>query len=474
VDAAAWIGLVLALFAGAALTAGWMSSRHRASAESARRSFDELQSQLAASREQAGRLDALVGERTRRIEGLERDLFEKSSALDRLRDELATLNNQLTEVRTQRDAERTQAAEKLEVLNNARQELSLQFKALAQEILEDKSKRFAEQNRQSMGQLLDPLRERIIEFRSKVEEIHRLDTEQQAVLRTELGQLRNLNQEMSQQAHELATALRGQSKKQGNWGELILANVLERSGLQEGRDFRREVSFDTDEGKKRPDVIVYLPQNRHLVIDAKVSLNAYTRYVNADDEADRRQALREHVQAVSNRIRELSARDYFDLPGINSPEMVFMFIPVESAFVEALRADETLLEEAVGQNILVSTPTTLLTSLNIVRQLWRFEQQNRHSAELADRASKVYQKLQGFLASMQALGRQLDQARSSYEKAMGQLVSGRGNLITQAREFERLGVAVQSALPEELVSKAELEIDWEPSAEPASPDSGTA
>jgi hypothetical protein len=267
---------------------------------------------------------------------------------------------------------------------------------------------------------------------------------------------------MTEEAHGLATALKGQAKKQGNWGELVLGNVLDRSGLREGKDFKREVSFNTEEGRKRPDVVIYLPQAKHLVIDAKVSLNAYTRYVNAEDDLDRQQALQEHVSAVASRIQELSNRAYFDLPGLNTPEMVFMFIPIESAFVEALRADESLFQKAIEQNVLVATPTTLLTSLNIVRQLWRFEEQNAHTAELADRAGKVYKKLVSFLGSMEAVGKQLDKAKESFGTAMGQLYTGKGNLIGQAKEFEKLGVSVQTPLPEHLVAKAALELEHLP------------
>jgi len=264
---------------------------------------------------------------------------------------------------------------------------------------------------------------------------------------------------MTAEAHDLATALKGQAKQQGNWGELILGNVLDRSGLRDGIDFKREVSFNTADGRKRPDVIIYLPQNKHLVVDAKVSLNAYTRYVNAELEADREIALREHVSAIASRIQELSDRSYFELPGLNTPEMVFMFIPIESAFVEALKADENLFQKAIEQNVLVATPTTLLTSLNIVRQLWRFEEQNAHSAELADRAGKVYKKLVTFLSSLENVGKQLDRARESYDQAMGQLVHGKGNLINQAKDFERLGVSVQNALPENLLARAALELE---------------
>jgi DNA recombination protein RmuC len=373
-----------------------------------------------------------------------------------------SLTTEMAELNTRLEAERRQAQEKLTLLLEAKEALSNQFKSLANDILEEKSKRFTEQNQTNIGQLLNPLKDRIMEFKTKVEEIHTKDTEQQATLKAELTQLKDLNRQMTEEAHGLATALKGQAKKQGNWGELVLGNVLDRSGLREGQDFKREVSFNTEEGRKRPDVIIYLPQSKHLVIDAKVSLNAYTRYVNAEDDIIRQQALQEHVSAVSSRIQELSNRAYFELPGLNSPEMVFMFIPIESAFVEALRADENLFQKAIEQNVLVATPTTLLTSLNIVRQLWRFEEQNAHTAELADRAGKVYKKLVTFLGSMEAVGKQLDKAKESFNSAMGQLYTGKGNLIGQAKEFEKLGVSVQTPLPEHLVAKSALELEHLP------------
>jgi len=296
-------------------------------------------------------------------------------------------------------------------------------------------------------------------FREKVEQIHLRETEQRVQLRTELQNLQQLNHAITEQAEKLTTALQGQKKVQGNWGELMLENVLDNAGLRAGVDYKREVSFTGEAGRQRPDVIVYLPGDKHLIIDAKTSLAAYTRYVNAVEEAERKQALREHARAVADRIRELAERRYDRLPGLNSPEIVIMFIPVESAYVEALKADETLYQRALEQNVLVATPTTLLTSLNIVRQLWRFEDQNKHTAELADRAERFYNKLNSFLTSMQEVGKKLDGAQSSYQRAFAQLYSGRGNLIKQAAEFKELGVAVQKELPAELVDKARLELD---------------
>ena len=416
---------------------------------------------------------ATRGERLRLLElnqdGMRLELVQAQRTQQQLHEQLATLGRELATATTRLEEERRQAEEKLSLLremsDTSRKALTDEFKNLANSIFEDKSKRFTEQNLEGLGQILTPFRERLSEFKTRVEEMHHQDAQQQASLKTELTQLKELNRQMTEEAHSLATALKGQSKMQGNWGELVLENVLARSGLQADRDYRREVSFTTESGRQRPDVIVYLPQQKHLIIDAKVSLNAYTRYVNADDELDRKAALREHVQAVSDRITELADRRYFDLGELNSPDMVFMFIPIESAFVEAMRADEQLFQKALERNVLVATPTTLLTSLNIVRQLWRFEHQNAHSAELADSASQLYQKFLGFISSMEDLGRKLDSAKASYTTAYSQLYSGRGNLIKRAKDFERLGVAVQKELPQELVDKAELELDYLPSVD---------
>lgn len=407
-----------------------------------------------AAQAQAERL-ARAEERAGRVTELEQRLHETRETLSRANAELAS-------TRALAEAERGQAEEKLTLLRDARDALALQFRTLANEILEEKSRRFTEQNQTHLGQLLDPLRERMTEFRSRIEEIHGKDIEQQTLLKAELARLHELNRQMTEEAHGLTVALKGQAKKQGNWGELVLGNVLDRSGLREGADYAREVSFETEDGRRRPDVVISLPQGKHLVIDAKVSLNAYTRYVNAEDDTSRELALREHIAAMSSRIQELSDRKYFQLPGLRTPEMVFMFVPVESAFAEALRADDTLFQRAIEQNVLVATPTTLLTSLNIVRQLWRFEEQNAHARELAKSAAGIHRKLVTFVETLQGVGAQLGRARESWDKAMNQLATGRGNLIRQAQRFEELGVPVQGDFPEALATRAALELDHPP------------
>ena len=433
-----------------------------ANLDAANQEVSVLKQAIADMREQVGMGNSTIELQTAQLVQLQQERIALKERSDLLTRDITLLNKQVSELATLLESERKQSQEKLHLLIDAREQLSDQFKSLANEILEDKSKRFAEQNQTNLGVLLGPLQTQIREFKAKVEDIHLKDTEQQATLKAELNQLKDLNRQITEEAHGLATALKGQFKMQGNWGEMVLENILDRSGLRSGKEYRREVSFNTATGRSRPDVIVYLPQEKHLIIDSKVSLNAYTRYVNGKDEIEQQLALKEHVVAISSRIKELSDRNYFELPGINSPEMVFMFIPIESAFVEALRADETLFQKAIEQNVLVATPTTLLTSLNIVRQLWRLEEQNLHTAALAERAAKVYKKLNTFLVSMMAVGNQLDKARDSYNTAMSQLTSGKDNLIKQANDFKKLGVAVQATFPENLLARAELELEHLP------------
>lgn len=353
----------------------------------------------------------------------------------------------------------------LNLLQDNKQQLKQEFELLANDILQRKGAEFTRQSQHNLQQLLQPLQADMKGFRDKVEAIHTEELKQRSELKTELVNLQKLNFAITDQAERLTNALQGQKKTQGNWGELMLENVLENSGLRAGIDFQREVSFQTEEGRRRPDVIVYLPQQKHLVIDAKTSLSAYTRFVNAEHDAERELALAEHCQAVKDRIHELADRNYYQLAGLHSPEVVFMFIPIESAYVEALKHEPQLYQRALERNVLVATPTTLLTSLNIVRQLWRFEDQNKHSAELAHRAEKFYTKLTGFLESMQGVGKQLDKAKESYDKAFGQLYSGKGNLIKQAAEFKELGVAVKTELAADLLEKARLELPESSAAE---------
>lgn len=386
-------------------------------------------------------------------EGLQQSLNQSQQAHNQLQVEQGKLQTLLAEKQSQFEDQQVR--------------LKQEFSQLAQEIIEQKTRSFKEQSELSLTQLLTPLHHDVKDFKQKVEQIQQSETEQRLALKVELQSLQKLNLNLSDQAHQLTQALQGQKKAQGNWGEMILERVLESAGLVAQRDYAREVSFNGEQGRQRPDVVIYLPGQKHLVVDAKTSLAAYSRFVNSDDESERQQALKEHVVALRERMKELSERDYFKLPGLVSPEVVILFVPIESAYVEAIKADDKLLDDAMKMQLLIATPSTLLSSVQIVRQLWRFAEQNKHSAELARRAELFYNKLQSFITSLQAVGNQLDRAKDSYEKAFGQLYSGRGNLIKQASEFKDLGVMVQKELPQDLVERAQLELieDLAPSHE---------
>lgn len=415
--------------------------------------------QLNDARTSLSSLQAMVQSKEEQIADLQNREQQASSNYQRCAAELQQLKQLQTELTTRMEEKERHVAEQLQLLQQNKAEFKSEFEALSNEILSRKETQLKELNRESLAGIINPIHEELKGFKSKVETIHQQETEQRVKLRTELENLQKLNQQITDQADKLTKALKGEKKVQGNWGELMLENVLDSSGLRLGIDYQREVHLEGDDGRFRPDVVVHLPQDKHMVIDAKTSLNAYTRFVNADDELERQAALKEHANAVKDRISELAKKDYGRLPGLNSPEVVIMFIPIESAYVEALRADESIFQKAIEQKVLVTTPTTLLTSLNIVRQLWRFEEQNKHTAELANRAERFYQKLNNFLESMMNVGKQIDKAKSNYDDALKQLYTGRGNLILQASQFKELGVAVSKELPAELVKAARLELN---------------
>lgn len=427
-----------------------------------RLTVSDLKSALAEEGKKAKGFEAANNDARAQLSELKEQLRAVGEKLEAMQGELAETKRQETKLQAELGEREASHARELANFEKQKASLSEQFKLLSNEILEAKTQALQESSKLSLNAVMTPFQQSIDTFKREVQEIHHRETTQQGELRKELEQLKTLNQQITTEAHELSTALRGQKKLQGNWGELVLENVLDRSGLQLGKDYKREVSITTEEGRQRPDAVVYLPQGRHLVIDAKVSLNAYSRFVNAEDEHERAVALKEHVQAVASRIKELADRDYYKLPGLNSPDMVFMFIPIESAFVEALKADETLFQQAIENNVLVATPTTLLTSLNIVRQLWRYEDQNKHTAALASRAEGVFKKLNTFLASFEKIKKGLETATEAYVKAEGQLVSGKANLVKQVGEFKNLAPAIKAQLPTYFVDKAALEIDFIP------------
>ena len=309
-----------------------------------------------------------------------------------------------------------------------------------------------------METLLKPFKEQLGDFRHKVEEARKEEHAGRAALKQQLETLHQLNQRITDEAGNLAKALKGDKKLQGNWGELQVEKILDNSGLVKGSEYEREPNFKDEEGQnKRPDFIVHLPEGKHLIIDSKVSLVAYMDYVKAEDDEARNTAINRHIQSIRNHINSLSGKDYPSLPEMKAPDFVFLFMPIEPAFISAFQYDQQLFNDAFEKRIVVVTPTTLLATLRTVANLWTIERQNANARKLADKAGSVYNKLRIFVEKMEKLDTQLSNARVTYDEAMGSLKHGRGNLISQADQFLALGVRVKKELPNKTLETADLE-----------------
>lgn len=406
----------------------------------------------------AGLESDLEGRRQRisQLEGERQALQARSEELGReLNDARVTLREQEVTL----DKERRSTHEKLELLERNRDALKQEFENLANKIFEQKSERFSQQTRTSLDTLLNPFRDQLQDFRKRVEDVYTTETRDRQALRSEIKSLQELNRQITEEASNLTRALKGDKKIQGNWGELILERVLEKSGLRKGVEYETQGSYrDSDNQLYRPDVIVHLPDSRNLIIDSKVSLVAYQQWVTEEDDSTvKEDALKQHVEAVRNHIRTLSEKDYSQLHGLHSPDFVLLFMPIEPAFVAAFQQDENLFAEAFERKIIVVTPTTLLATLRTIENIWRYERQSQNARRIAERAGAVYDKLRVFVEAMERLGSQLHTAQGTYDTAMNTLTRGRGNLISQANRFVELGVRVKKELPKGIIDQAEVD-----------------
>lgn len=365
---------------------------------------------------------------------------------------------ELREVSIRLEETRMAAEEKQRLLVNSEQRLNTQFENLANRIFENSGRRVDEQNRQSLHGLITPLREQLEGFRRQVQEGFGQEARERHTLAHEIRNLQRLNAQMAQEAVNLTNALKGDNKTQGNWGEVVLSRVLEASGLRAGHEYETQVSMQLEQkGRMQPDVIVRLPQGKDVVIDAKMALVAYERYFNSNDEVEQEAAVTAHIAAVRNHLRLLSRKDYQQLPGLRSLDYVLMFIPVEPAFLLAIDRQPELISEALNQNIMLVSPTTLLVALRTINNLWRYEHQSRNAQQIADRAARLYDKMRLFVDDMSALGQNLDKAQDSYHQAMKKLSEGRGNLIARTEEFRQLGVEVKRPINPQLAAQAQPE-----------------
>ena len=339
------------------------------------------------------------------------------------------------------DSERKQGLGRIESLNEAKEALTNQFKNLANEILEDKSKRFTEQNVASLDALLKPLQTKLSEFKEQVNTSYGNEARERFALKSEIERLANLNLRMSDETRSLTQALKGDSKVQGNWGELVLESILESSGLRKGEEYLVQDSHtQTDGSRLQPDVVVKLPEGRSLVVDSKVSITAYSRHAEATDPTISEQELAAHIQSLRQHIQGLSSKNYSSLYGIGSVDFVLMFVPIEPAFLLALKTAPNLYQEALAKNIVLVCPSTLMATLRTVAHLWRQDHQNRNALEIAKQCGTLYDKFVGFVDDLEKLGQRLDQAQTSYHDAFNKLKSGKGNLIRTAEKVRELGV----------------------------------
>ena len=353
--------------------------------------------------------------------------------------------------------ERKHATEKLLLLENGREELRLQFSQLAQQIFDEKSSRFSELNREKLDAILQPFNNQLTAFKQEINEISRHDSRERISLKSEIVQLRELNQQINREAVNLTNALKSDTKVQGNWGELVLERVLEKSGLRRGLEYDTQGGFrDNSNRLLKPDVVVHLPEDKDIIIDSKVSLIAWERYVTSDDEGERQIHLTAMIKAIHEHIATLSKKNYPELSGIHSLDFVLMFMPIEAAFSTAFREDDTLFVEALGKNIIIVTPTTLLAALRTIENIWQFEHQSKNSLEIARRASIIYDKFRSFMEDMEKIGKQLATCHTTYDSALLKLTRGRGNLIAQAEQLKELGVQVKKELPKSITELADL------------------
>ncbi|RCW24219.1 DNA recombination protein RmuC [Vibrio parahaemolyticus] len=406
-------------------------------------------------RQTHGKLMAAM-EKLRYFEAVKQERQQYFDELGQMREHKSRLETQLCEQQARHEQINQANAEKLQILEQAEARLKQQFEHLANQLFEEKTAKVDLQNRQSLEGLLSPLREQLEGFKKHVNDSFSQEAKERHTLVHELKNLQRLNEQMTREAVNLTQALKGDNKQQGNWGEVVLARVLAESGLREGYEYQTQVNLQNEAGKRyQPDVIVHLPQNKQVVVDSKMALVAYERYFNAETDADRDQALSAHLAALRAHIKGLSMKDYHKLKGIQSLDYVLMFIPVEPAFQVAIQADPSLIKDAMEQNIILVSPTTLLVALRTIDNLWRNERQNENAKMIAQRATKLYDKLRLFVDDMEGLGGALDKANQSYQGAMNKLATGRGNVIRQAESFKHLGVEIKRPISSDLAQLAQ-------------------
>lgn len=424
---------------------------------------EACQLRLSSLHEEHAKTREIAAERATLVESLSAQVVEQRSALEKAatqRDafeaEMSKSAATVADLTARIEGEQSQSADKIKLLQDAREQLSAQFLNIANQVLEDKSQRFTQQNQENLGAMLLPLHERIREFQQQVSTTYDVESKERLTLKNEIERLAKLNSKISEDAVNLTQALKGSNKTQGIWGEMVLETVLEASGLRKGEAYTVQTSFESVDGQhQRPDVVINLPERKHLVVDSKVSLVAYERYCSAPDDAVRAAALKEHLQSLRLHVKGLSDKNYPGLRDLKTPDFVLLFIPIEPAFMLAVREDHALFNEAYARNVMLVSPTTLLATLRTIANIWRHEYQNRNAQAIAEQCAKLYDKFVGFVGDLEQVGRHLGQTQKAYDEAQKKLSIGPGNLVNQVAKVKKLGVRPNKALPALLEESAE-------------------
>lgn len=409
----------------------------------------ELESQLSHSESEQKALRERLGERETQNQKLE----EK---LEQSRQEILEAERQMASLRSDNAHLQEQAQQSKEQAEKQNEELLLRFKNLSGQILEKHSENFSRQNKVQIGEVLSPLREKISEFQKKVEESQQGDIKRSATLNEQLRQLMELNQQITTEAHNLSQALRGESKTQGNWGEMQLESILQKAGLQKNVHYRKENSFrDSEEAHQRPDFIIDLPDGKNLILDSKVSLTAYTRFFETDEPREKDKFLKQHLQSLYGHMKMLSTKNYPDIYQINPPDYVMLFLANEPALALALQEDSKIYEKALEKNLVLVGPSTLIATMRTISYIWRQDAQNRNAEEIARKAGALYDKFANLAQDMSKLGNNLNTAENTYQDAMRKLAEGKGNLIKRAEDLRNMGANAHKEIPENLRKRSE-------------------
>jgi DNA recombination protein RmuC len=386
----------------------------------------------------------------------EKNLLQINTEKEQIRTEKEVANIQLAKKEADFDSLLEKNKDQKQEVEQLQEKFTKEFENLANKILEEKTNKFTEQNKENMKNILSPLQDKILHFEKKVEDTHKESIDYHAALRQQILGLSEMNAQMSKETLNLTKALKGDSKMQGNWGELVLERVLEKSGLEKGREYEVQQSFTTAEGNRVfPDVVINLPDGKKMIVDSKVTLTAYERYINEDNDDLKAQHLKDHVLAIKRHVDQLGDKNYHDLYQIESPDFVLLFIPMEPAFALALNEDTTLYNKAFEKNIVIVTPSTLLATLRTIDSMWANQKQQENALEIARQAGALYDKFEGFVTDLIKIGKKIDESKVEYSGAMNKLVEGKGNLITSVEKLKKMGAKAKKALPESIINRAE-------------------